>query len=499
MTSQINPNNIDGSYPVAGQDNNSQGFRDNFTNIKVNFQDAAAEITDLQNKVVLKSALTGVPLDNNMNDTLLLAAKIQDFSATKVTVATTSGAVSINYVSGHYQSIATSGSVTLSFVNWPASGSYGYIKLQLNIQNVAHTVTLPAAVSLGTSGLQGYSAGTITFSATGVYEFAFGTYDAGTTITIFDLNRGLTNFAGADIQFDDITATGNIVAGNVSNVRFISASGNVLAGQNVVATANVTGANVNSTGSISATGAVLATSVSASGTVSAVGNVTGGNVIGYTRPTAGSASQAPLVLTSGTNLSVPAAGAIEYDGVVFYSTPQTTEQRGVVPSMHVLALSADYVANDSASAQKVFNVGTGAAGTVTLSASTTYMFEGTYYITRALGTNSHTTSLLFAVGSALTSITYCIDSTSSTGAALTAVNRIYATSVNATVATGASVSATENLVFTIRGVLRTNASTTVQPQFQYSSAPGGAPTVLKNSYINFVPIGTSSVNTVGNW
>ena len=30
----INVNNIDGSFPVAGQDNDTQGFRDNFTNIK---------------------------------------------------------------------------------------------------------------------------------------------------------------------------------------------------------------------------------------------------------------------------------------------------------------------------------------------------------------------------------------------------------------------------------------------------------------------------------
>jgi len=499
MTSQINPNNIDGSYPVAGQDNNSQGFRDNFTNIKVNFQDAAAEITDLQNKAVLKAALTGIPLDNNMNDVLLYAAKIQDFSATKVTVGTTSGAVSINYASGHYQSIATSGAITLSFINFPVTGTYGYIKLQLNIQSLAHTVTLPGAVTLGTAGIQGYNAGTITFSATGVYEFAFGTYDGGTTITIFDLNRGLTNFAGADIQFDDITATGNITAGNISSPRFISASGNILSAQNISASGNVAGGNVNTGGDVSATGVVRGGNITTAGSVSATGNVTGGNVVGFVRPNAGSASLAPLVFTSGTNLSVPLAGAFEYDGVVFYSTTQTAEQRGVIPSMHVLALSADYLGNDSSAAQKVFNVGTGSAGTVTLSGATTYMFEGTYYITRALGSNSHTTSLLFSVGSALTSITYHIDSTTSTGAALTAVNRIYATAVGATVSTPSSNSTTENLVFTIKGVLRTNASTTVQPQFQYSSAPGGAPTVLKNSYIKFVPIGSSSMTTVGNW
>jgi len=157
MASNINPNDIDGAYPVAGQDNNSQGFRDNFTNIKTNFTAAANEITDLQNKVILKAALTGTTLDNNMGGSLLYDALIQDFAAQKVTVSGTSGAISINYASGHYQSITTSGSISLSFINWPANGTYGYIKLQINITNAAHTVTLPSAVTLGVSGIQGIS------------------------------------------------------------------------------------------------------------------------------------------------------------------------------------------------------------------------------------------------------------------------------------------------------------------------------------------------------
>lgn len=49
MSSNINPNNINGNFPVAGQDNDSQGFRDNFTNILNNFSFAATEIGDLQN------------------------------------------------------------------------------------------------------------------------------------------------------------------------------------------------------------------------------------------------------------------------------------------------------------------------------------------------------------------------------------------------------------------------------------------------------------------
>jgi hypothetical protein len=45
MTSAITTTNIDGAFPIAGQDNNSQGFRDNFTNIKTGLNTAKSEIT----------------------------------------------------------------------------------------------------------------------------------------------------------------------------------------------------------------------------------------------------------------------------------------------------------------------------------------------------------------------------------------------------------------------------------------------------------------------
>ena len=48
MASKIVPGNIDGTYPKAGQDNSSQGFRDNFSAIKTNFTEAQSEIEDLQ-------------------------------------------------------------------------------------------------------------------------------------------------------------------------------------------------------------------------------------------------------------------------------------------------------------------------------------------------------------------------------------------------------------------------------------------------------------------
>jgi hypothetical protein len=210
MTSQINPNNIDGAYPVAGQDNNSQGFRDNFTATKVNFQYAEDELNDLQAKVVLKAALTGSYLDNNMNDNLIYAAKIQDFSATKVAITTTSGSVQINYAAGHYQTLTPSGNVSLSFQNFPAAGSYGWLRLQINVTNLAYTVTLPAAVTLGIGQLQNYDnvSRTITFTKTGYFEFEFTTSNGGSVITVFDLNRNMDPLFLAGSQ--DLPALGAV-------------------------------------------------------------------------------------------------------------------------------------------------------------------------------------------------------------------------------------------------------------------------------------------------
>ena len=191
MTSAINPNNIDGTYPVAGQDNNSQGFRDNFTNIKTNFQYAEDEITDLQNNVVLKSALSGATLDNDMLGSLLYNVTLGDLGYTRLALGTTGGSVTLNYAVGTYQTMTTNASTSIGFSNWPAAGVAGEVYLQITVASVAHTLTLPAAVSLGLTGIQGISGQVITFGATGTYNFKFTSNDGGTTVTVYDLNRPL--------------------------------------------------------------------------------------------------------------------------------------------------------------------------------------------------------------------------------------------------------------------------------------------------------------------
>jgi hypothetical protein len=189
MTSQINPNDIDGAYPVAGQDNDSQGFRDNFTNTSTNFQYAADEITDLQNNAVLKAALTGTTLDNDMNGSLLYNFESSQVSGAVNPLGTTSGTVTLDWTNGSYQTLTTSGSVTLGFTNFPASGVAASIVLRITVASTAHTLTLPAAVSIGTANLQGYASNIITFSTTGTFIFEFTTVNGGSAISIVDLIR----------------------------------------------------------------------------------------------------------------------------------------------------------------------------------------------------------------------------------------------------------------------------------------------------------------------
>jgi hypothetical protein len=258
MTSAINPNNIDGTYPVAGQDNNSQGFRDNFTNTKTNFQFAANEITELQSKAVLKAALTGTTLNNNMGGAVLSNGVLQDFGVTRVALGSLSGSVVIDYEAGSFQTVTTSGSITLSFTNFPPVGVAASVTVQISVSNTAHTVTL-TGVTQGLVGIQGRDGQVITFAQTGTYSFEFSTNGDGSTIAVQDLSRPLSEYTNpvflstpdifvgnaGNVSLTSSTTvftqagnvTGNLAAGSSGQVKIL-AYGNAAVGNTVITVAN---------------------------------------------------------------------------------------------------------------------------------------------------------------------------------------------------------------------------------------------------------------------
>ena len=182
MASKIVPGNIDGTYPVAGQDNSSQGMRDNFTSIKNNFTEAKTEIEDLQSN---KASLNGA---NDFSGNTITDAELKDNSETVYAHGTTSGTITVNHENGHYQTLTTSGAITLSFSNLPSNNKLGRIILDVNVVSTGHTITVPSAVKIAgnVTGGDG-SSKQITVTTSGRYMYEFMTPDAGTTILMHQL------------------------------------------------------------------------------------------------------------------------------------------------------------------------------------------------------------------------------------------------------------------------------------------------------------------------
>ncbi len=213
---------------------------------------------------------------------------------------------------------------------------------------------------------------------------------------------------------------------------------------------------------------------------------------------AGTTTVAPLDFASGSNLTTAIAGAIEYDGKVFYGTPQST-QRGVIPGMQFFQVNSSIAGLNATGAQSVFGV------SVSLSASTVYAFEAAYYMNKTAGATSHTVGLGFGGTATINSIFWNalgFDTTSAiplrvTGAGL---QQVTSNSLANIVWSGGIANSAANFVANVKGTISVNAAGTFTPQYTLSAAPGGAYSAMPCSYFLIYPIGASGSNVnVGTW
>ena len=112
MASNIDSTSIDATFPVAGQDNNSQGFRDNFNIIKSNFSSAKTEITDLQSNSAKTNANNNFG-GNGISGALFKANFIERHDAGTVTQNQ-----NISLPNGNFQTIIVGANVTLTLSDW---------------------------------------------------------------------------------------------------------------------------------------------------------------------------------------------------------------------------------------------------------------------------------------------------------------------------------------------------------------------------------------------
>ena len=256
MTSRIVPTNIDGTFPVAGQDNSSQGFRDNFTNIKNNLTFARNEISDLQSKVLLTSALDGSTLSNDLAGTQLIRPQLKAWTQALVNLGDQSGTAVIDFGAGNFHKLNLVGSVDLSLISWPASSGagalgYGAVRVWAIVNDISYTIGIPESVTIGTNDIAGYDANTrnITFDRTGNYIFDFSSVDSGVNFFIADPMRNRNTFRDSSFYFNS-TVNPSLFLGFNSNSLPIGQSIeahddtiNAVGGMNLICAGNLAAAS----------------------------------------------------------------------------------------------------------------------------------------------------------------------------------------------------------------------------------------------------------------
>ena len=196
MASNIISETIDGAYPVAGVDNDTQGFRDNFTIIKTGLATAQSEITSLQNNTAKL---------NETNDFLGSDVTNANFSLNTEkyhNIGTVVTGQNISFLNGHYQSMGINlgesvNTINFTLADWPERDHVAKMTVQMVGNDTAKTVTF----NIDGGGLIKYNS---TYPRVG--GVATVTVDSSTDPIIIDFwtyNQGTTVYAEYRGRFED--------------------------------------------------------------------------------------------------------------------------------------------------------------------------------------------------------------------------------------------------------------------------------------------------------
>jgi len=139
--------------------------------------------------------LTGIPLSNDMGNTLISNAAVRSFRATTYNLGNAlSGTVLVDTSLGDVQMGTVTGNVTFQFAGWAPTNTESAIKLRLNIANTTAHITFPSEASLSTNLLENNNGSSPLIIETAPYgasvlEYELSTLDCGNSILIDPVNR----------------------------------------------------------------------------------------------------------------------------------------------------------------------------------------------------------------------------------------------------------------------------------------------------------------------
>lgn len=214
MSSQIDDSSIDSTYPVAGKDNDSQGFRDNFAAIKTGLGTAKSEISNLQSKVILKSPLAGSGVAiNDLAGSKITNGNYTNFHGTSYTNSVSSTA-NINIENGSLQSFTLGADTTFRFTNWPDITNYATVRVHFRsngtIIGVGNAVQLGRRYTINEVNTTNFAL--MGADPTAIFE---GTI-SGSTLTVSTKSSGSLT-VGTYISGSGITSGTKIIATNAEN------------------------------------------------------------------------------------------------------------------------------------------------------------------------------------------------------------------------------------------------------------------------------------------
>ena len=169
MTSNINFAAINENFPVAGQDNDTQTFRDNFDTIKTNFSAAKTEITDLQDNTARTDS------DNDFLYNVVGSLTLQDAYLRKKDygAAIVVGTQDISFKQAMYHVVKVGANTSLSFSEFPTGavdvtglGQIGKATLELYGDGTTRTITFTTTGSTVIKKSPGFPGSVTVTSAT---------------------------------------------------------------------------------------------------------------------------------------------------------------------------------------------------------------------------------------------------------------------------------------------------------------------------------------------
>jgi hypothetical protein len=180
------------SYPSPGVNNSSQGFRDNFAGIKNNIEIAKTELADLQKNVLVKGALSGTTMANDMNGGIISNVQTIGFRNSIYQLGSNlSSTVTVDCSLGDVHSGTMSSDINLSFCKWAPTGTRSSVEVILTVV-AGQKIGIPDQVMYGIDTIEGYDStlGDIVVPA-GVtrVHYVFSTMDCGTTIEVMPVDR----------------------------------------------------------------------------------------------------------------------------------------------------------------------------------------------------------------------------------------------------------------------------------------------------------------------